>query len=275
MSSGNNHGVIILSAILNFLIGFFAFYRLIRALRADQKKTLQALCFAILTIGLFGKGVCFSLVPGVFGTKYFLLYASLQYFFSFLNTFTYVLLIPLQAKLYYLCKDAENLVLETNHSKKLKRIYISTTIFFLMFLAVVLFSLIFPDEMLQFFNYVHLAYFVIVLLAMLYYGTKLIKTINRIGGKELTKQIKRIIIIEIQWCIIYLIVSLFRIAMPEYFDEYGILDKPNIGLFILLLFCSNFPALALLFVVFKLPNVKKNDQLLLNSYDSSVDEDSN
>ncbi|KAJ6239133.1 hypothetical protein M0813_25345 [Anaeramoeba flamelloides] len=255
--------------ILNFLIGLYSSYRLIRVLRTDQKKTLQTLCYALIAVGSFGRALSAEFGDQLYrdGTKR--VYAALQYFFSFITTFTYVLLIPLQAKLYYLCKDAEDLVLETNHSKKLKRIYISTTIYSLMFLIVVLFSAIFAAEMLKFFNYFHLFYFVIIMLAMLYYGIKLVKTINQIGGKELTKQIKRIIIIEIQWCILWTTLSLFRITKPELFDDYGILYKPTIGVHIILLLCLNFPSFALLFVVFKTPNVKKKKHLLLNSYDSS------
>ncbi|KAJ3425288.1 tobamovirus multiplication protein 1-like isoform x1 [Anaeramoeba flamelloides] len=273
MSSGGIDYMIIISAILNFSIGSYSFYKLIRVLRNDQKKTLQALCYAILTIGLLGRGVCFSLVPSLFRSHYERLYATLIYTFSFMNTYVYILLIPLQAKLYYLCKDAEDLVLESNHRKKLVRIYILTTIFFFMFLTLVAFYLIFTKAMLNYFNAFHLAYFVVILFAMLYYGIKLVKTINRIGGNELAKQIKRIILVEIQWCVFYLILSLVRITMPELFDQYGILIKKKVWVFILLLLCSNFPALALLFVIFKTPNVTKNDNLLLNSYDSSYDEE--
>ncbi|KAJ6239134.1 hypothetical protein M0813_25346 [Anaeramoeba flamelloides] len=260
---------IILPAVLNFLIGLYCLYRLIRILRTNKKNTLQTLCYVLLLIGLFGKGVCFSLVPVVFRTNYFRLYASLQYLFSFINTYAYVTLIPLQAQLYYLFKDAEDLVLQNNHSKNLKSVYIVTIIFSLLFFFLMIFTVIFADEMLGFFNYFHLFYFLIIMLAMLYYGIKLIKIINRIGGKELTKQIKRIIIIEIQWCILWTTLSLFRITKPEYFDEYGILVKPKYWIYALLLLCVNFPALALLFVVFKSPSVKKNENLLLNSYDSS------
>ncbi|KAJ3425287.1 tobamovirus multiplication protein 1-like isoform x1 [Anaeramoeba flamelloides] len=262
-----------ISMILSFLIGFYSFYRLIRVLRNDPKKSLALLCYVMIAIGSFGRALSIMFGIQLYHGYTKGVYAALVYSFSFMNTYAYVLLIPLQAKLYYLCKDAEDLVLENNHSKKLVRIYIVTTVFSFVYLVVVALTAIFPKDMLKFFNAFFLIFFVIILLAMLYYGTKLVKTINRIGGKELTKQIKRIILVEIQWCILWTFLSLFRIIKPGLFDQYGLLCKDNIWVNILLLLCLDFPPLALLFVIFKTPNVTKKGNMLLNSYDSSSDEE--
>ncbi|KAJ6246491.1 tobamovirus multiplication protein 1-like isoform x1 [Anaeramoeba flamelloides] len=255
-----------------FFLMVYSGFRLYQVNRKGFQKTYQNIFYLCI---LTGSGIRFATYFVDFFTDtpndtiYFLVIPA-----SYLILFSYVLMIPVQAKLYYLCCESETGE-HINHRKKIRNLYFVITI---VSLFPCLFELILIAYKKTFENTTYndidlvsttLCCSVCIIL-WVYYGIKLTGIVKRVAGAKMWNKMIKLFLVEIVWSIFWILHQIFSIN--------GILkDRTNsknqtylpIGTFIYILLEENIPPFLIMIVVFESPKRVRAKELLLDEMETT------
>ncbi|KAJ3439996.1 hypothetical protein M0812_16042 [Anaeramoeba flamelloides] len=251
-------------------------YRLFKVNREGCSKTYQNLFYSCLLIGC-----------GLFFAMYFFEYRSssdpklekiifcIELPAGTLILFAYLLMIPVQAKLYYLCYESENGKF-VNPQQKVPNLYTLIVVITILPFILEMYILIKPFKQSRIVQSVvsNIQAFVCILL-WIYYGSKLTGIVKRVAGEQMWSKTVKLFIVELVWSLIWIVSQIIFTATDLELPKTDSNGKVYYNLFYHIWFIiqSTVPAASIMFVVFESPKRVRMKELLLDKMDSSSSDD--
>ncbi|KAJ3445831.1 hypothetical protein M0812_11718 [Anaeramoeba flamelloides] len=261
-----------------FFLMVYSGFRLYQVNRKGFQKTYQNIFYSCI---LTGSGIRFAtyfvdyfaeMDAGTQDKMNFFLYPA-----SYLILFSYVLMIPVQAKLYYLCYESETGE-HINHRKKIRNLYFLITIatlvpfIFEMVVYYKITSVNAPNKSTyQLVDLISTSIFASVCIILwIYYGIKLTGIVKRVAGAKMWNQTIKLFLVEIVWSIFWILHQIFSVnGFLKYHTNSKNQTYLPIGTFIYILLEENIPPFLIMIVVFESPKRVRAKELLLDEMETT------
>ncbi|KAJ6251597.1 hypothetical protein M0813_14795 [Anaeramoeba flamelloides] len=268
----------IIFQISQFFLMIYSGFRLYQVNRKGFQKTYQNIFYACI---LIGSGIRFGTYFGNYLTEMETDTRNMILIFlfpaSFFVLFAYVLMIPVQAKLYYLCCESETGEY-INYRKKIRNLYFFVTIVTIVPLVfeMVLYYKInsgnSPNK--STYNLVELiitsVFASVCIIFWIYYGIKLTGIVKRVAGTKMWNQTIKLFLVEIVWSIFWILHQIFSVnGILDYQPSKNNKFNLSVGAFIYLLLEYNVPPFLIMIAVFESPKRVRMKELLLDEIETT------
>ncbi|KAJ3432066.1 hypothetical protein M0813_23031 [Anaeramoeba flamelloides] len=262
---------IILQISLLFL-SLYSLFRLVKLYRSKIYRSYQNLFYWCIFLGCLGLCVNeFWLSLKYYDGMDLKLYYTIAIPFNFIILYSYLLMIPVQAELYYLCKEAKT-GKYYNKNKIVRSLHILITIMTL--INMVVHFIFYSVEVKKYYIIdpcLMLLATVITIGFWLYYGIQLTRIVKNVAGEVMWNQTRKLFIVEIVWSAMY-ITTVIIVFLSDSKSRFHPEAKYSWGELIFIYIQKVIPSLLIMVVVFETPKTIKPKELLLVNLNTTSSE---